>query len=209
VSSVTFDTGSGADESGLFGLVMRMLRTDAAGQALQEHLNLSPIPPGAVTAWAGDVTKTATIPAGWLPCDGRAVGRDVYPALFRAIGVSYGQGNGVSSFNLPDLRGRVPLGAGQGSGLTTRLVGQITGEEAHTLNTNELPSHAHLVRLRNDGNVTAGNFQIGSAGNTFGFDPTGTVGGSGADSGLTGTAGLGGGHNNMQPSLVVSYLIKT
>jgi len=194
---------------GLVDQIISVLRSDAAGQALSEHLNLSPIPPGVVAPWAGDITKSATIPLGWLVCDGRAVSRQSYAALFRVIGVAYGQGNGQSSFNLPDLRGRVPLGAGQGSGLTNRTVGQTTGEEAHTLNTNEIPSHAHLVRLRNDGNVTAGNLQIGSSGNTFGFDPTGTVGGSGSDSGLTGTAGVGGGHNNMQPSLVVSYLIKT
>lgn len=207
-SNVTFAPGAG--ESGdLYDLVMKILRTDAAGQALQDHLNLTPIPPGTVTAWGGDVTKTSTIPPGWLVCDGREVGRDVYPALFRAIGVSYGQGNGKSSFKLPDLRGRVPLGAGSGSGLTPRIVGQTTGEEAHTLNTNELPSHQHAVGLQNDGGVIPGNLQLGSAGNTFGFHSSGTVGHGAPDDGLTGSTGAGGGHNNMQPSLVVSYLIKT
>lgn len=80
---------------------------------------------------------------GWLLCDGREVFRDAYPQLFAVIGTSFGAGNGVSTFKLPDGRGRVPGIIGNGVGLTSRIMGQAIGEETHTLTTNEMPAHTH------------------------------------------------------------------
>lgn len=78
----------------------------------------------------------ATPPSGWLVCDGSAVSRDTYSTLFAAIGTTWGTGDGSTTFNLPDLRGRAPIGAGTGSGLTARTLGtQNIGSEnvqAHT-----------------------------------------------------------------------------
>lgn len=78
----------------------------------------------------------ATPPSGWLVCDGSAVSRTTYATLFAAIGTTWGTGDGSTTFNLPDLRGRAPIGAGTGSGLTERTLGtQNIGSEnvqAHT-----------------------------------------------------------------------------
>jgi hypothetical protein len=70
-------------------------------------------------------------PAGYFLCDGTAKSRTVYSALFSVIGTTYGAGDGSTPFTLPDLRGRMPLGAGQGSGLTNRTLGDMAGGEAY------------------------------------------------------------------------------
>jgi len=90
----------------------------------------------------GDIKMTActTAPSKWLICDGSAVSRTVYADLFASIGTAYGEGDGTSTFNLPDLRGRFAIGKES----TTNL-GDNGGEKSHTLTTNELPAHKHNV----------------------------------------------------------------
>jgi microcystin-dependent protein len=95
-------------------------------------------PPGAIMSYAG-----STAPTGWLLCDGSAVSRTTYAALFTAISTTYGAGDGSTTFNLPDTRGRTVVGAGQGTGLSNRLVGAVGGEETHQLTIAELASHTH------------------------------------------------------------------
>ncbi|MCR6633146.1 MAG: tail fiber protein [Magnetospirillum sp.] len=85
----------------------------------------------------------ASAPSGWLFCDGSAVNRTAYAALFAVIGTAFGSGDGTATFNLPDLRGRAPIGAGQGAGLTSRTLGGTVGEEKHTLTIAEIPAHNH------------------------------------------------------------------
>src|SRR5579871_3361453 len=97
--------------------------------------------PSGVAADAG----AAGIPAGWLLCDGSAVSRTTYAALFAAIGINYGGGDGIATFNLPDMRGRTVIGAGHGTGLTARTLAQTLGEEAHTLTAAEMPAHTHTI----------------------------------------------------------------
>lgn len=89
------------------------------------------------------VSAASATPAGWLLCDGSAISRTQYAALYAAIGVAFGAGDGVQTFNLPDYRGRAILGAGAGPGLTARALGSKGGEETHALAVAELPSHAH------------------------------------------------------------------
>ena len=159
------------------------------------------LPPGFIIQYA-----SSSAPSGWLLCDGSAVSRTTYSALFAIISTTYGSGDGSTTFNLPDLRGRVPIGFGQGSGLTNRNMANTGGAETHTLTTSEMPSHTH-----ND------------SGHTHAI-PGGTFGGSGgytandtATSGrstYTGYANIqatggGGAHNNMQPFVVVNFVIKT
>jgi microcystin-dependent protein len=86
-------------------------------------------------------------PQGFALCDGRLLPRDQYPALYSLIGVSYG-GDGVTTFALPDLRGRHPVGVGTGPGLQPVQVGQKGGSEAVTLTTNQLPSHTHTATVQ-------------------------------------------------------------
>jgi len=81
-------------------------------------------------------------PVGWLPADGRTLAILDNETLFNLIGTTYG-GDGQNTFALPDLRGRLPLGPGQGPGLSNRVIGEVGGEETVTLTTAQLPPHAH------------------------------------------------------------------
>lgn len=130
----------------------------------------------------------------WLVCDGRAIGRTTYSKLFAVVATSYGAGDGSTTFNIPDMRGRVPVGAGLGSGLTNRTLAAIGGEEGHVLSVGEMPSHSHSLTatVYNQGTqlvVGAGEGINDIAGNT-------------------GNTGGGGAHNTMQPYVVVNHIIK-
>jgi microcystin-dependent protein len=87
----------------------------------------------------------STIPTGWLSCDGAAVDRTTYADLFTAIGVTFGAGDGSTTFNLPDTRSRMPIGAGTGTGLTNRALGTSGGGESKTINSANLPTHTHAI----------------------------------------------------------------
>jgi microcystin-dependent protein len=89
------------------------------------------------------IVSAAATRAGCLLCDGAAVSRDDYAALFAAIGSTYGDGDHSTTFNVPDYRGRAIVGAGAGTGLTNRALGSHGGEEKHVLTTAELASHSH------------------------------------------------------------------
>ena len=81
-------------------------------------------------------------PMYWAFCDGSMQSIARNPALFAIVGTTYG-GDGVQTFALPDLRGRVPVGVGQGAGLNYVALGEMGGEESHTLTSNEMPGHTH------------------------------------------------------------------
>jgi microcystin-dependent protein len=81
-------------------------------------------------------------PIGWTFCAGQLLPISQNTALFSLLGTNYG-GNGLNTFGLPDLRGRFPLGAGSGPGLTPRLLGEMGGAEAYTMTIAQLPAHAH------------------------------------------------------------------
>jgi len=84
-----------------------------------------------------------TPPAGWMIADGSAISRTTYAALYSLIGTAFGVGDGATTFNLPDMRSRVPLGSGQGTGLTNRTLAATGGEEAHALSVGEEAPHTH------------------------------------------------------------------
>ena len=83
-------------------------------------------------------------PTGWAFCQGQLLPIAQNQALFSLLGTTYG-GDGITSFALPDLRGRVPVGFGQGPGLSNRVIGEQFGSELVTLNINQMPSHNHTV----------------------------------------------------------------
>ncbi|HEY7419462.1 MAG TPA: tail fiber protein [Ktedonobacteraceae bacterium] len=133
------------------------------------------IPIGTLLMWG----PAGNAPPGWMICDGSEKTRDLpagpNAALYNAIGTTYGIGNGSTTFNLPDLRGRMPMGAGSGTGnllngsgkvsgsnaLTVRSVGQWGGEEAHTLQQAELASHTHVMNpVANHNHGATGNDNI-------------------------------------------------
>ncbi|HET6152684.1 MAG TPA: tail fiber protein [Marmoricola sp.] len=82
------------------------------------------------------------VPKGWLPCDGQLLSIQANTSLFSIIGTVYG-GDGRTTFALPDLRGRVPVGSGHGTGLSDRPPGQAGGSDAVKLTLHEMPSHRH------------------------------------------------------------------
>lgn len=92
-------------------------------------------PAGIIMPFAGTVA-----PEGYLFCDGSAVSRTTYATLFGVIGTTFGAGDGSSTFNLPDLSGRVPLGVSQ-----SHALGTTGGSETVTLTESELPAHVHEV----------------------------------------------------------------
>lgn len=187
------------------------------------------VPTGVIQMYGG-----SSAPTGWLLCDGTAVSRTTYASLFTAIGTNFGVGNGSTTFNLPDLRGRSPIGAGTGSGLTARTLGTNYGAETHTLSTSELPSHTHsnTVSGGSTGAMSANASHSHSATKSYwhnsGSAPYTFAGGAsaiGLDTPTTdsknldhthtftpsisnASAGSGGAHANLHPVLTINYIIK-
>jgi microcystin-dependent protein len=185
------------------GIVGSDLAPGANIQASQLAAGIT-LPTGAVLPFAGPAVSA---PNGFLICDGSAVLRASYPALFSLLGAAYGAGDGSSTFNLPDLRGRVIVGAGNGTGLTPRGIGLKGGEETHQLSVAELPSHVHpltdTVQSTNLYTLTGTNPAAGSG--RYQVAPWST----GFTELIGGSTGGGASHNTMQPFQVINYLIKT
>ncbi|MFM2091073.1 MAG: hypothetical protein RLZZ127_1562 [Planctomycetota bacterium] len=155
----------------------------------------------------GEVFMHAGVPASgggveYIECDGRALDRTTYATLFTALGGAsspWGLPNGAQ-FNIPDLRGRAPVGAGVGTGLTSRAVGAKGGAERHTLTVAEMPSHSHTQ-------PTTGSAQAGS---DNGGAPVSSVTGysTARTQSNTGDTGGGNSHNNMQPFTVIQFWVR-
>jgi microcystin-dependent protein len=145
---------------------------------------------GTIQMFAG---AAGSIPNGTLICDGQSYLRADFPDLFAVIGTTWGSVDG-SHFNVPDMRGRAPIGVGTGSGLTPRALATEVGEEDHTLTIAEMPSHSHAINN---------------------FTETGTAVPPPSDAGteiphitsFTASEGGGGSHNTMQPSVAVNFFI--
>lgn len=170
------------------------LTTNASGAA-----SWNPVPPvGVITAYAG-----TTAPTGYLICDGSAVNRTTYAALFAIIGTTYGAGNGSTTFNLPDLTGRVPVGKNAG---TFSTLGAKAGEETHTMTINEMPAHKHTTSVNSAGDENSiGGYAPNSQTLYFGTDRAGAT--RNWDTAMQSTGG-GAAFNVLQPYTVINYIIK-
>jgi microcystin-dependent protein len=99
-----------------------------------------------MNAYIGDIRLFAGnyAPEGWMLCNGALLSISQFDIVFSVIGTTYG-GDGVTSFALPDLRGRLPVGQGDGPGLTSRVLGQSFGSETVTLLATQIPAHSHSL----------------------------------------------------------------
>ena len=148
---------------------------------------------------------------GWLKCAGAAVSRTTYADLFAVIGTAFGAGDGTTTFNLPDCRGRVLGAIGTGVGLSARALGDTVGAETHTLTIGEMPAHNHGVNdpgHKHNSNVAATNLAVANGGSNDDIGQ-GSVDTGASFTGITlDNTGGGGAHNNMQPTLFVgNYFI--
>jgi microcystin-dependent protein len=168
------------------------------------------MPSGSIIAYGG-----SSAPTGYLLCYGQAISRTTYATLFAAIGVVYGGGDGSTTFNLPDLRGRVTVGKDDmggaaasrmtsgGSGLDGATLGTGGGAQTVALSEANLPAHKHDTNQAYDAAVDA-SFVAGSSKRVETGVGTGVT-----NSTLSGSTGSGTAHNNVQPSLIINYIIKT
>ena len=167
-------------------------------------------PSGTLEMWGG--SKDA-IPAGYLICDGAAVNRVTYAALYAAIGTRYGAGDGATTFNVPDIRDRFPRGAGAGD-----QPGATGGEDTHALTANEMPQHNHAV---NDPGHThdvkrldtlsssSGQYMLSGV-QAVGAEPSTPGYLDNANTGITlGNAGGNAAHENRPRFLEILFMIKT
>jgi microcystin-dependent protein len=149
-------------------------------------------------------------PRGWALCDGQILPISGNDALFSLLGTTYG-GDGRTTFALPDLRGRAPIHAGTGPGLSHRILGQKGGEETVPLTINHLPSHTHTAQLNADSTVATSDkpqsaLPARNAGSTpqYGTTPNTTLNGSSIS---INSAGGNLAHQNMQPYITINYII--
>ena len=145
---------------------------------------------GIVTAYAG-----ATAPTGYALCNGQALSRSTYASLFAIVSTIYGVGDGSTTFNVPNLQNNVAVGKGSAPFAT---LGNTGGEQTHVLITSEMPSHTH--------NISTATFNGGAS--PFNEMQGATTAGTGTWSKNTGLTGGDIAHNNLQPYLVLNYIIK-
>jgi microcystin-dependent protein len=180
------------------------------------------VPVGVVNPFAG-----ATAPSGWLLCYGQAVSRTQYPVLFTTLSTTYGVGDGSTTFNIPDMRGRAvagkdDMGGTAASRLTSTVLtasntlGATGGTQTHTMTTAEMPVHTHIQDAHTH---SMNNFGVAPSAGGYPSANGFVNGGAGADAagGGRGNAnatatnqntGSGSAHLNTQPTIVLNYIIK-
>lgn len=202
----------------------------SANQLARKAYVDSILPVGIIQPFAGSVAPSSS----WLFCQGQAVSRSTYASLFSVIGTAYGAGDGSTTFNLPNLQGRIPVGRDTGQ-TEFDVLGETGGAKTHTLVVGEMPSHTHVQNAHthtvsdpghahSDSSAlgdwlmtefgSANNLDLHDGGGSLSYGTTNAT--ASATTGITvqnATAvnqntGGDGAHNNLQPYVVVNYLIK-
>jgi len=179
------------------------------GISYRGYVNIAAIQPiGTVAPFVG---SEDSLPKNWLLCDGSYVSIDTYPELYRLLGSIYGPVTD-GRFKLPDFRGRTLVGAGSGSSLTTRFIGELGGEEKHQLSLAEMPAHNHKPAIGTNDGVDfwwGSDDRVGSP--NFDYDGSAATKPSDgfiAPSYKTNTVGGNSPHNNMPPYSVANWIIR-
>ena len=194
-------------------------------EATGAHLQAGPRSfPGDLRAFAG---PASTVPNGWLLAAGQAISRTTYANLFAALGTSYGTGNGTTTFNLPDLRGRIPVGldnmGGSDAGRlsVSNTLGGTGGAETHTLTEAQIPTLAHsisqtphvhgLEQYQFVDNETPAPAVEGIYNNSLDYPAGGSATVTNSANASISIANHGGGqaHNNLQPYQLTNWIIRT
>lgn len=185
-SSLTLTNATGLPVGGIAATGTPSSLTYLRGDGTWSSISSGSTPVGTIIEFGG-----TSLPTDYLNCNGAAVSRTTYSALFAAIGTTWGIGDGSTTFNLPGLNRRTTVGSGgTGTGTLGNAVGNTGGAETHTLITTEIPSHNHTIPdAANAGQPGSGVF-VRSGTTTAGY-----TGGDGA-------------HNNIQPSAIVLKCIK-
>jgi microcystin-dependent protein len=197
------------------------------------NLLASIMPTGGIVPFA-----VSSAPTGWLLCDGAAVSRTTYATLFSAIGTTYGVGNGTTTFNIPNLKGRVPVGLDSADTQFDAL-GETGGAKTHTLTTAEMPVHTHTQNSHNhtqnshnhtqdahnhrmSNNATLYRIEVGGgssillsgSGEAIDTQNKTAINQAATATNQSATAtnqntGSGNAHNNLQPYIALNFIIKT
>ncbi|MEA5461200.1 tail fiber protein [Arcicella sp. LKC2W] len=150
-------------------------------------------------------------PRGWAYCNGQLISIAQNSALFALLGTYFG-GDGVTTFALPNLQSRVPIGMGQGSGLSSYFIGQAAGTQTVTLISTEMPAHTHFMTASGDGptQATAQGASLASQSRTGDTMPVIYANGATTPVPMSSTTTIAGGnqpHNNIQPYLAMNFCI--
>ena len=180
---------------------------------------ITTFPTGGIAPFAG---VSANTPTGFLLCHGQAVSRTTYSGLFAVVSAHYGAGDGSSTFNLPDLRGRVVAGkdnmggtsannlTGLTGGIDGDVLGRTGGEQSVSITEAQLPAHSHAAAMEETADDSSGITRVGLGRSLS--DRAGTYRTSVSDGGgnlLIANTGSGSAHNNVQPTFILNYIIKT
>ena len=145
-------------------------------------------------------------PQNWAPCDGRLLSIAENDVLYALLGTTYG-GDGVSTFGLPDLRGRLPIGMGQGPGLSPRVQGQSMGVENVSLTVAQTPAHTHTFAAGGASSSASPQNLVPAAATGLSFYASAPTPSAWLAPGTVETVGGGQPHGNVMPSLAVGFII--
>jgi microcystin-dependent protein len=146
-------------------------------------------------------------PVGWAACNGQLLPINQNMALFAILGTTYG-GDGVTTFALPDLRGRVPMHAGNGPGLSPRVLGEMSGSETNTLTISQMPAHNHTVNaVVADGNQNSPESSYPANTKVLDKEYSSATPSAIMNPGMIGIAGGGQPVNNVQPYTGLTFII--